>query len=357
MQCEQVNARSFDAIHQLAPHKKTQLGSIKRAIFETSKIEVFKLLNSWIDMKTLVTTFLACLLSGCLLLNGASAQEEPNNENDHSPLVQMGNIRAKKIHESSGISVCTTIKDAIWTHNDSGNAAEVYLLSTTGDLLLTVKLKESSNVDWESMCRANFNGKPFLIIGDVGDNRSRRKSCQLYILPEPTSADKDEITIEPAKIDFVYEDGPKNCEAISFDSTSDKLWLIEKRYVDDKRKDHPGIYSLPIQFTPKKKIVRAKQLVAKRIGDFPVRNVTGMAFSPSGSSLIIRNYLNAHLYHRSGERSWIDTIKSVRPKKVALPIQLQGEAICFTPNGESVIVTSESTRQPIWKVNLNAQSK
>ena len=110
----------------------------------------------------------------------------------------------------------------------------------------------------------------------------------------------------------------------------------------------PGVYALGYP-----DLGSAGPHVAKRIGDFPVRNVTGMAFSPDGKFLVVRTYLNAHLYQRSGKKSWRETLVTEKPIPVPLPLQRQGEAICFTADSNALIVTSELKRQPIWRINLH----
>jgi len=277
--------------------------------------------------------------------------EEKKSAPPIPPVVQLGRIDSPLILESSGLAICATRANAIWTHNDSANASAVYLLSTSGQLLANVAVSGINNLDWEAMCGAVINGQRYLVIGDVGDNLERRTSCFIYLFPEPNIAGETPVVqkVKPIRLEFRYPDGPHNCEAIGFDQLSNKLWLVEKRYVDDDRKTRPGVFSLPLQLTDTK-----RPIVANRIGNFPVRNVTGMDFSPDGERLIIRNYLNAHLYTRKNEMTWRETIASQTPKPIVLPIQRQGEAICFTADSKSVIVTSEVRRQPIWQVNLDA---
>ncbi len=279
-----------------------------------------------------------------------AGQEKEVESAQLAPLIRLGKIDSERIGESSGVAICGNVKDALWTHNDSGNPAEVYLLSNKGNLLATTKLEGARNIDWEAMCQANVNGKSYLVIGDVGDNNAKRPNVCLYVYPEPRSNGRDQLKTRPAKVEFTYPDGARNCEAISFDASTGDIWLIEKRYVDDNRAGQPGIYTLPLQTTSTNNI-----LVAKRIGDFPFRNVTDMAFSPDGKRLIVRNYLNAHLYIRPPGKNWHETVSTEKPKTIALPIQRQGEAICFTPDSKSVIVTSEVAGQPIWQVDLDYQ--
>ena len=106
-------------------------------------------------------------------------------------------------------------------------------------MLAKVKLNNARNVDWEAMSRFKIDNKSYLIVGDVGDNRARRKACQIYLIQEPDLAkqlaakpDKPiETSVKATRIDFTYPDGARNCEAIAVDVLANQIWLIEKIYV------------------------------------------------------------------------------------------------------------------------------
>ncbi len=92
---------------------------------------------------------------------------------EHYPLPQV-------LEETSGLVV---LNDTLWTHNDSGNEAALYAISTKGKLLAKKKLNNHINIDWEDITTAN--GK--LLVADMGNNFGTRKN--LYLL---------EITIKNA---------------------------------------------------------------------------------------------------------------------------------------------------------------
>ena len=66
-----------------------------------------------------------------------------------SPLVA-GLIETDDIKESSGLSA-SECQDVLWTHNDSGNDALIYAMSTEGRHLGTWRADGAQNVDWESV--------------------------------------------------------------------------------------------------------------------------------------------------------------------------------------------------------------
>ena len=277
---------------------------------------------------------------------------------EDSFLTIMGNNSSGEVVESSGLATSSYIENAIWTHNDSGHPSNLFMLGTGGKLIARVELKGAKNVDWEAMAQFDLNGESYLAVADVGDNSGRRKSCQIYLFREPKltvdgNIDQEKLktpilkTVEARKLEFTYPEGPRDCEAIAVDVLSKQIWLTEKVFYDARRTKVPGIYVLPLNLAEPD-----KPLVARRIADFPIRSVTGMAFSADGKRLIIRNYVNAHLYSRTGDESWEQVVSTSRPQTVVLPLQRQGEAICFSRDSKSVLLTSEVNRQPIWRVSL-----
>ena len=208
------------------------------------------------------------------------------------------------------------------------------------------------------------------MVADVGDNSLNRTDCRIYLLPEPELSGKsagkksskkkkkkrEEVKSHATAIKFTYEDRTHNVEAAAVSPDGKSVWMIEKIYSNDMRSIRPGIYRLPLEESDFDSERDQNQPVrsAKRLADYPIRNVTGMAFSPDGRRLIVRNYLNAHLFTRSDGQTWEETVTNAKPEPIVLPLQSQGEAICFTANSKSVLITSEFKRSTIWKVDLSS---
>ena len=105
-------------------------------------------------------------------------------------------------------------------------------------------------------------------------------------------------------------------------------------------------------------------LVAEKVTEFPVYGVTGMAFSPDGKRVVIRNYLEMRLFEKQASsddedktQDWADVFKNQEAVVLPMPLQQQGEAICFSSDSQSVFVTSEKAKQPIWKINIDGLRK
>lgn len=280
---------------------------------------------------------------------------------------RLGSFEDLKINESSGVTVARPAADgtpskAIWTFNDSGGKPKLFRVSFEGKTEAELNLKRARNRDWETMCRITVGEEWYLAVGDIGDNSFKRKSYQIYVCDEPLVKPKlskkgklrvRELKTNASTIEFTYEDGSHNCEAMSYNTDDDTFWFVEKVYIEDKRKEAPGIYVLAkAKFSEDKTKTKLKN-VAKRIADFPVRNVTGMAFSRDNQRLVIRNYFGAWLFDKADGKTWQETVTGTKPKAIPLPLQSQGEAICFGANSQTLLVTSEFKNAIIWEVKLD----
>lgn len=297
-------------------------------------------------------------------MTGLWAESPPT---DTSEALQMiGTLKTKKVSESSGLALSHYLDDAFWTMNDSGHPSDVFLFGDHGQTLAHCELKDAKNRDWEAMSSFQRGGKGYLLVADVGDNLARRDRCELYTFEEPVFKPRKKKSfskkLKARKIEFRYQDGPRNCEAVACEPDGSAVYLIEKIFLETTNRKHPGIYklSLPPAENHVDPVNESLQ-VAQRVGDFPVRGVTGMAISPDGKRLAIRNYLSAHLLEREpidGKLPpWEVTFKHAKPKIVPMPLQVQGEAISFTRDNNHLIVTSETVRQAIWKVRVPSTKK
>lgn len=70
--------------------------------------------------------------------------------------------------------------DWFWTHNDSGNPAELFCLDTTGTIHRTVSVVGDSNVDWEELAKDDDGN---LYIGNFGNNSLNRTDLRVVKIP------------------------------------------------------------------------------------------------------------------------------------------------------------------------------
>ncbi len=168
-------------------------------------------------------------------------------------------ITCKDISEASGLLYSKKYPKVVWTHNDSGDKPYLYALDRHDlSLISRVKIKKAKHRDWEDL--SYFEGS--LVIGDFGNNRSKRRHLTLYFIEEPNPYKKKKAKVEKV-VHFTYSDQNKNdrrnydCEAMF--SYNKRLYLLTK-HRDDRNTT----------------LYRLKGNVAQKILDYPINGkVTG----------------------------------------------------------------------------------
>lgn len=147
--------------------------------------------------------------------------------------------------ESSGIAI--EGGNRIWSHEDSGNAAEIYCFDTTGALLRTLTIANADNIDWEDMTTDN---EETWFIGDAGNNNCIRTDLAIYKIPDPGTFKGNSVTAGiirfnlPDQHSFPPPSSDRNYDIEAIAWYSDSLFLFTK----DRSNPFTGItkmYVLP----------------------------------------------------------------------------------------------------------------
>ncbi|MEO8011086.1 MAG: hypothetical protein ABI650_05535, partial [Dokdonella sp.] len=144
------------------------------------------------------------------------------------------------LDEISGVAVSRRSDDLYWVHNDAPRPAELVALDSHGQRRATLRISGTHAIDWEDIASYTLDGKPWLLIGDIGDNAGARKDYEILAIEEPVlGADEAILTVQPAwRIRFRYADAAHNVEAMAVDVTSRKILLLSKR------SPKPALFSL-----------------------------------------------------------------------------------------------------------------
>lgn len=299
------------------------------------------------------------LLSGCVRAPLPAAILEPAAP--QFVVVESGRLQAVELVEASGLAASRRRSDLLWVVNDSGNRPVLYALSADGGELGQVTLGGVENGDWEDLAAFNWQGEPWLLVADVGDNSGRRSNVVLHALPEPQADEHGRFygAVRPAwSLTFTYPDGPRDCEAVAVDEAAGQILLLSKR------SDPPMLYRLPL--APP---VDARPLVATLVGPLDTippptptdlllpygryrSQPTAMDLSADGRELLILTYRHAYLLRRIPGQEW-DGILAEAPQAIVLPdllILAQREAACFSAGGQSLFVTGEGARAALLRL-------
>ena len=305
-----------------------------------------RLLGWWL----VISLLLVFVLSGCAKRFPASGSVISPSANFVA--VEGGFLQAPELVEASGLAASRRYSGVLWGINDSGNEPMLFALAAEGSDLGQVTLAGAKNVDWEDLAAFNWQGEPWLLVADVGDNRAQRDRVIMYALPEPQADDSGRFsgTIQPAwSLTFTYPDGPRDCEAVAVDEAAGQILLLSKR------SDPPMLYRLPLAPS-----VDVQPLVASLVGPLDTippptptdlllpygryrSQPTAMDLSADGRELVILTYRHAYLLRRIPGQEW-EGILVEAPQAIALPDLLtlaQREAVCFSTDGQSLFVTGE----------------
>ncbi|PWT92844.1 MAG: hypothetical protein C5B55_05560 [Blastocatellia bacterium] len=284
----------------------------------------------------------------------SKTQIDKNRSTAYGPPVRVGTLQDPAVDESSGIVASRTQPGLYWTHNDSGDGPFLYSFDQSGKSRGVWRVAGATNVDWEDISSGPGPqaGKPYLYIGDIGDNDSVRKEISVYRVAEPTfgstsvaSTKKTALVTEPAEvIRLRYPDGSHDAETLLVHPTTGNLYIVIKVVLAN-----PTIYEATAPFDT------GKVTTLKRVGDLPIPSLfggvlTGGDISPDGTRVAFCDYFQGYeLVLPDASRSF-DEIWKQKMLTIDLGKRKQGEGIAYRLDGRALITTSEGSLSPLIEV-------
>lgn len=189
-----------------------------------------------------------------------------------------------QIMESSGLQFNKS--SWLWTHNDSGDSATIYAIDLTGNLVKTLHIKNTVNIDFEDIARDTLGN---LYVGDFGNNLSDRHNLVIYKLNNPDTVTADSI-VAPA-IYFSYTDQlaypPSSSQSFDCEAMvhfKGDLYLFTKKYGSQYTK----LYKLPDS--------SGTYQAALLDSIYLPGTITGADISPDQTKLILISYGSVYLF-------------------------------------------------------------
>lgn len=261
--------------------------------------------------------------------------------------------------EASGLTASRRDAGRAWLINDSGNKAELIALDLRTGKLTPVPLRGIRNRDWEDLAGFTVGDEPWLAIGDIGDNRSRRKQVYVHLLPEPLDLTERSASVHTT-LELTYPDGARDAESLAVDSRTGALYLLSKRDSSPRlyRTVLPvlpeslpgGEVSLALEFVGAVNSIpppTQEEIERAPYGRFRAQP-TSMTFSPERDLIAVLTYGRAYIAPLDEERDWLTALNtSLCPIE---PVELaQGETIAFDARGD-LLVSSEGKRAPLYRL-------
>jgi len=235
-----------------------------------------------------------------------------------------------ELREASGLVASIINPGYLWTHNDSGNSASIYLLNEKGEIVMTCKLKNTVNRDWEDITigpgpEAGIN---YIYVADIGDNNAVYSYKILYRIKEPVlSSKKIEIT-EVDKFVFELPDSVRDTEAIMVDPITNNF------YISSKREHAVRLYEIKFPFA-------SDTLHAVEVAKLPYTSIVAANVSADGREVLMKNYKEIYYWKRDTVES-IPSLLKKEPLRLDYKSEPQGEAIAWKRDGSGFYTLSES---------------
>lgn len=237
----------------------------------------------------------------------------------------------KRLGELSGLAASAENPGMLWTHNDSGNRSEIFLIDQNLNIKLTLKFKNVVTRDWEDITvgPGPEEGKNYIYLGEIGDNMAIFQYKHIYRFPEPEfDPAKTELTITDFDtITFQLADKRKDTESLMIDPKSKNLYVISKR-------ENPvHVYELKYPYST------TDTLTVNSIATIPYAQVVAADFSVDGKELLVKNYDNV-FYWKLGDTPLRDVLRE-KPFILNYTGEPQGESITFARDGSGFFTVSE----------------
>ncbi|MEM6639857.1 MAG: hypothetical protein AAF610_08135 [Pseudomonadota bacterium] len=272
-------------------------------------------------------------------------------------------LRDRALLEVSGMATSRRSADVLWVHNDSGSRAVVYAIDAHGHTRGRVQVKGATARDWEDMASFVYEGRPMLLVADIGDNKARRATVWLHVFEEPAlsgeAADLDLAADLAWSVPLLFPDGPADCESVAVDIERSRVLLLTKR------ENPPRLYEVPLKpdgALPARGAVQSARLISE-VGGIPRPTAEDLLADPvfgayasqptamdlAGRELVVLTYTRAYRFVAKDGESWRTALQRP-PEPIALPRLKQAEALAFDANGRDLFVTSERRSAPLIRL-------
>jgi hypothetical protein len=236
----------------------------------------------------------------------------------------------EQVHEASGIAFSRTLPGVLWTHNDSGNRAELFGVGMSAGLRATLPVP-ASPLDWEDLAVGPCPGAEgsCVYLADTGDLGRKDRPVELLVAPEPGARDAAVGAVR--RFAARFPDGRTRDTEALFVLPDGGVFLVTK--------GSGGPVELFRWPTPLREGAPATLQSVRNLGpepDQPGDRVTGASASPDGRFVALRTYSMLSLF-RTG-----DLLGAGGPlhRMDLVPLQEpQGEGVALADDGTVALVS------------------
>lgn len=264
-----------------------------------------------------------------LLVFGSLLLLSCNDKNKSAPGTPLGTVD-DRLAEASGLVSSVVNPGFLWTINDSGNPAEVFLIDQQAKIRMVCTLLNCRNRDWEDIAIGGGPDaqKKYIYVADIGDNWAQYDLKFIYRFEEPTLGEQKNMTI--TKFDTLIlkmPDGKSDAETILIDPFTNNLFLFSKS------DDLVSIYEAPYPFSK-------DTLLLRKLKTIPFKKIVAGSISQDGTEILLKDYEKVYYWKRSASESLSDVFTR-KPMELPYEREPQGEAIAWSLSGGEFYTLSE----------------
>jgi hypothetical protein len=327
---------------------------------------------AFVSLLSVLLLFL-CAFAGCKssvasrqLSSKSATASEKKNSNKRS-LEGAGNaaqarviarLEDASIDESSGLVASRRNPDLFWTHNDSGDDPFIFAFDRQGKRRGVWRVEGAKARDWEDIAigPGPERGRPYLYVGDIGNNGKKREEIIVYRFPEPAIETGDaglgrrnaRRTEMADVIRMRYPDGAHDAETLMVHPATGDIYIVTKNIS----------LSVAVVYKLSPTLSLTNVNVLARVGEIQVPSLLGSAItggdiSPDGRRAVLCDYLGAYEFSLAADSdSSFDAIWKQPAVTTQLGPRGQGEAVCYRLDGAAILATSEGRNAPLIEVEI-----
>ena len=250
----------------------------------------------------------------------------------HGRLTFEGDI-TNSLTEVSASEVCLN-SDIVWTIQDSGNSNNLFGLNEKGQIVRTIDINNTKNIDWEDL---TSDSECNIYIGDFGNNNKKRETFRILKIKH------DDLIKTSAIAEIIEFTLPKKIESKDFEA----FFLFKNSfYLISKENKKFSVFMIPNTIGKHLAILRSSyNLEGKN------NKITSADISDDGKTIVLLNH--DKLWRINNFES--DDFFSGDIKKLSFKHNSQKEGVSFKTNSK-VLLTDEfngSIGGNIYSFNIN----
>ena len=297
-----------------------------------------------------------CLL---LVLGCERKSQLEVNDNYFEPGIPLGQPDTHDLEEASGLAASISNPGFLWTHNDGGDEARIFLIDKEAHHKATVRFANTKLRDWEDIAvgPGPVEGKNYVYVGEIGDNEAKHKYKFIYRVEEPVVdwARTPDTTLNAIDvIKFQMPDGARDSESLMVDPLTRDIFIISKREAKVNLYRLPYPQSTTEEITAELSVAKLEfnqyeeKIVSEKNGEKLTNGyhsdyynqIVSCDISHDGSEVLVKSYSSVYYWKREKNESIPDLLKRTPTRLPYFP-EPQGEAITFDVTGAGYYTLNE----------------